>query len=204
MKNQFNSGLYLGILFISISLISTLTSCNKNEIIQQEAIPQKNTTYTIQSSEIFDIRASDVYTEADSLKRKIEIIDKRSNTISETFYISIISEEFSSNLYTQLRDKSLTGLFKIESNNKVLYKLITKNGEIVPQPKNDISKNIKSNMIPTCTLSLVHGCVAQKIEQMNIFEYGICLAGAPACYAGLWAECAGLYCIVGQQDFTNL
>lgn len=203
MKNQFNKGLYLGFAIVSISIISTLISCNKEQV-NSEPIPDKNTTYTTQSSEFFDIRANDVYTKEDSLQRKIEIIDKRINSVRDAFYITLISENTSANLYTHLKNKTFSGIFKIESNNKILYKLVLLNGKIVPQQVAVNSKNIKSNMIPTCTLSLVHGCVAQKIEQMNIFAYGLCLASAPACYAGLWAECTGLYCIVGNQDFTNL
>ena len=39
---------------------------------------------------------------------------------------------------------------------------------------------------------------------MSKFGYLLCLATAPECYAGLWAECSWDFCVVGEQNITNL
>ena len=49
-----------------------------------------------------------------------------------------------------------------------------------------------------CSVESVHDCVSYKIEDMNLVEYGLCLASAPSCYAGVWAVCAYDVCVKGK------
>lgn len=157
---------------------------------------------TIHSSDIVDIRASDIITSADSLKRKIEVIDRRNNSVHDTFIITLKSNNYSSNMYSQLRDKTFSGSLSIESDNEVLFSLESKNGSLVePLPSSGTVGEIRrsEDLIPTCKVSLIHGCVSQKIKEMSIFAYGLCLYAAPECYGGLWAECAFNFCVTGEQ-----
>jgi hypothetical protein len=165
----------------------------------QEVLPKPNNTITISNSKILDIRASDVYTTFDSLQRKIEIINKIDNTIQDVFFITLKSNNFKTSIYTQLKNKTFTGTLSIVNNNQILF---LKGGNKVVVEKNSTRDEIKikSNLVPSCNVTVVHNCVANKIDQMSIFEYGLCLVAAPECYATLWASCGWTNCITGEQN----
>jgi hypothetical protein len=172
--------------------------CNKSSDLQ-EALPKPNAPLTISNSDQIDIKASDVYTTNDSLQRKIEIISKSDNTVQDVFYITLKSNNFNTSIFTQLKEKTFTGTLSIANNNEIIF---SKGGDQKVDEKisgQDVVK-IKSNTVPSCNVTVVHNCVANKIDQMSIFEYGMCLATAPECYAGLWASCGWTNCIVGEQN----
>jgi hypothetical protein len=127
-----------------------------------------------------------------------DIIDLRNNTVHDVFYITLKSNDFNTNIYTQLKNKTFNGTLSIMSNNEILFLKDSKNEVNLVTSTNERS-NIKSNLVPSCNLTVVHNCVANKINQMSIFDYGMCLAGAPACYAGLWVSCGWTNCITGEQ-----
>jgi hypothetical protein len=193
---KFNFSALLGIAVLSLS------SCNK-VLEKEESIPKFNAPLLIHSSAIVDIKATDVFNASDSFKRKIEIIDRRNHVVHDVFYITMKSNDFSSNIYTQIKNQIFTGTLSIVSDNQILFLEESKNGVIV-NPSLSETNRIKSNLVPTCKVGIIHNCVAQKIRNMNIFEYGSCLATAPACYAELWGSCAFVDCIVGEQNRTNL
>lgn len=197
MKKQFNKGFYLTSLGIALIICAVQIGCNKL-VSNEEPIPKNNAPVLLHSSETIDVRVTDVITKADSLKRKVEILDKKNNTIYSTFIISLNSDNFNSNIYTQLKNKTFSGSLVIESDNEILYKSNTKNGKTIVLISRETQGKIKSNFIPTCRVSLIHSCVVQKISDMSIFDYGMCLAFAPECYGGLWASCSWSYCVNGQ------
>lgn len=155
----------------------------------------------IHSSDRVDIRASDVISESNYFKRKIEIIDRKYNSIYSEFIITLKSNDTKANIYTELKQRSFSGTMTIESENVVLTKFEIVNGSIIESPDNTSSQPIQVsvNLIPTCKVSLIHGCVDQKIRAMNFIEYGLCLYAAPECYGGLWAACSWQFCVTGEQ-----
>jgi len=197
MKKIFNKGFYFRCLAITLMICTIQIGCNKLAL-NEEPIPKNNTPLLLHSSENIDVRVTDIFTRADSLKRKVEILNKNNNRIYSTFIISMNSDNFNSNIYTQLKNKIFSGYLVIESDNEILYKSQTKNGQTIVLTSMEIQGKIKSNFIPTCRVSLIHSCVAQKISDMSIFDYGMCLAFSPECYGGLWASCSWTYCVNGQ------
>ena len=192
-------GLDLSIISIIIFLI---IGCGKS-IEFEEPIPANNTPYIIHNSEFIDIKATDVYTTSDSLQRKIQIIDRKTSVVYDTFIITLTSIDYRDNLYTQLKNKTFRGSLTIESNGDILLSKVVNKGVFESFHSKENSK-IKSNLIPTCKLTVIHNCVVQKIDNMSIFEYGLCLAAAPACYAQLWASCGFIDCIKGEQNRQNV
>lgn len=131
-------------------------------------------------------------------QRKVEIINKTNNTINDVFYITMKSNNFTTNIYTQLKNKTFTGTLSIVNNNEIVFFKENNNG-VKSEASTKEPSNIKSNLVPSCNVTVVHNCVANKINQMSIFEYGMCLVAAPECYGGLWASCGWTNCVTGEQ-----
>jgi hypothetical protein len=107
------------------------------------------------------------------------------------------SNDFATNIFSQLLNKTFAGTLSIVNNNEVVYyKDNYRNSNRFSTKQESII--MKSNIVPSCKLSVVHNCVANKINQMSIFEYGMCLVAAPECYAGLWASCGWTNCVTGE------
>lgn len=202
MHHPFKKVIYSVCIIITINIFFILFGCNKS-FINEEPIPNKNTALTLHISDIMDVRATDVYTKPYALKRRIEIIDRRNNLIHDTFFILLISKENNCNIYTQLKNKVFSGTLSIISDDEILYiKQYNKGATVIAEL--DQMNRRKVDIVPTCKITVIHNCVAQKINNMSIFEYGMCLATAPACYAQLWGACGFLDCITGEQNRENI
>jgi hypothetical protein len=196
MKNSFNKGTYGGLITIIILLL-IIVSCNKS-FDAEESMPAPNLPLTIHSSDLIDIRGSDVFTTNDSLQRKIEIIDRNNNTVSDIFYITLRSSNFANNIYTQLKNKTFTGTLTIVNEKDVLFVREVKNGvNIVANPVNRLNEKVtmKSNDEKKCSEKVLKACVNSKFEDMNFVEMGLCLYALPECYVSVWAICGWDNCI---------
>lgn len=203
MLNSFNRGITLSFLSIII-LTSILLGCKKNV---SESPNEINLPIVIHNSKVVDIVASDVITTSSYFKRKIEVVDSKKNIVKYTFIITVKSNEPNKDILSSLKDKSFKGYISVESENVELLKYESSEDGIMNKnlKSNNESSRIKITQVPnTCKLSLVHGCVDYKLSKMNIFAYGLCLYGAPECYAGLWAECSWIFCVTGNQNISEL
>ncbi len=191
----------------AICIFLILLGCEKennrlNKLNDQSFLDNhiNNPTITIHASDAIDIRASDVYTNHHSIKRKIEFIDRKSKEILDTFIISMFQTDTSKSLISSIKKKNFTGEFTIQSDNLVLYGTKFEEGKILSNKSTiGLDKTIKPSIVNTCKFNLVHGCVSNEIKNMGIFEYAACLYAAPECYALLWAGCAFNYCVTGEQ-----
>ncbi len=188
-------------------IILIATGCLKDEskilFSNEKEISNKlnhNLPIIIHASEKIDIRASDIKTSNQLMQRKIEFIDRFSNKIIDSFIISMYQTDTSKSLLTSLKSKEFSGELMIESDNLIPFKIKIEKGFVLPNKINlGGEKNIKPSLVNTCKFNLIHGCVSNEIKNMGIFEYAVCLYGAPECYALLWAGCALNYCMTGEQ-----
>jgi hypothetical protein len=178
-------------------ILSLLTSCKKIPITTVSLV---NEPFIIHASDLLDIRASDVITNNTTIKRKIEFINRISKLVEDSFILKIENYDTTKNFIASIREKYFNGSFKIESNNQILYNVVFENGKAIINSKNKLNEvRIKSNLVSTCKVNLIHGCVSNAINNMGVFEYMACLYSAPSCYGLLWAGCSFNYCITGEQ-----
>lgn len=175
--------------------------CSKESI---EVATISNPPLTIHISKVLDIRASDVLNTSSSIKRKIEYIDRITKLVLDSFIISIVSTDTNSILYSAIKNKTFNGSVTIESGPELLlnidiYKGVVSKNNSINENKNINLHNYKSNLVNTCKVGLIHGCVSNAIDNMGVFEYAACLYSAPSCYALLWAGCGFNYCVTGEQ-----
>jgi len=188
-------------------IILSVIGCQKDEnkiLFSNEKENSNKFNYNlpviIHASEKIDIRASDIQTSNQLIKRKIEFIDRSSNKIIDSFIISMYQTDTSKSLLTSLKSKEFSGELMIESDNLIPFKIKVEKGIVLPNKINlGGEKNVKPSLVNTCKFNLIHGCVSNEIKNMGIFEYAVCLYGAPECYALLWAGCALNYCMTGEQ-----
>ena len=190
----------LAISFTSLVLFLTcFYGCNKDPIVVSTIT---NPPLTIHISNVLDIRASDVSNKRYSFKRKIEYIDRITKLVLDSFIISMENTDTTVSIQSAINHKNFNGSFIIESGSEQFLNMNFKKGvAIKPIGINESINlhNYKSNLVNTCKVSLIHGCVSNAIDNMGVFEYAACLYSAPSCYALLWAGCSFNYCITGEQ-----
>jgi hypothetical protein len=186
------------IFFLSVTIASFIVfACNKEKSNSNEFIP-KNETVTIQGKNGITVTASDVYSMKSSFRREIQIVEPKTNTKFPKIFMNFQSDN-TGNIYEQLKNRreSVNGTFTIETEGQVIFEKKIVNG--IGQKGHNIKlktifPNGSSRENVACTVTTVHDCVAWEIDDMNWIEYGFCLAGAPACYASLWASCTWEVC----------
>jgi hypothetical protein len=202
--NQFNQRskktLPFFILLIAFTLL-IIQSCSKQTNDASDEIP-KNEKLTITGKGGILVTAEDVYSTATEFKRMITITDPNTGTTFPAIYLTFTSAKKNKNIYKQLReDKSnVDGILTVEvGGSKILTQSVVK-GKDMTMKRSVINTlavadgdPVKDPKVP-CTITTVHDCVSYKIEDMNVVEYAFCLAGAPACYAELWASCTWDVC----------
>jgi hypothetical protein len=198
---------------ITFLLMSTLfaviliAGCKKSIVTDTETEFPQNKPLIINSSEYVDVRASDLTSEFSSFKRKIEIIDKKNNSTFQTFILTVTNEKTDESVYKSLKSSNFTGSLTVESEGRILLKFKSVNGKNLVESKENLNSGTILNyetkkLTVPCTVTTVHDCVSFKIVDMNWIDYGLCLASAPACYAGLWASCSWDVC-VKHKEYVN-
>jgi hypothetical protein len=177
-------------------------SCQKGISEDKQMEFPQNKTLIINSSNFVDVRTSDISSDFSTFKRKIEIIDKKDNSIFKTFILTVTSEKTNESVYESLKSKKFTGSLIVESDGAVILKFQSLNGKsAVPynlNSKSETNLSYETHAVP-CSLKTVHDCVSFKIHDFNWIEYGLYLAEAPLCYAGLWASCSWNVCVKHKQ-----
>jgi len=113
--------------YITLIAISTI-GCQKeeNKILSTKENSNKftyNLPVIIHASEKMDVRASDLETSNRIIKRKIELIDRASNKIIDSFIISMYQTDTTKNLLTSLKLKEFSGELTIESDDLIPLKI---------------------------------------------------------------------------------
>lgn len=119
----------------AICIFLILLGCEKeNNKVNDQSLLYKhidNPPITIHASNTIDIRASDVYTNHNSIKRKIEFINRQSKECLDTFIISLVQTDTSKSLISSIKQKNFTGEFIIQSENLILYNAKFEKGSIL-------------------------------------------------------------------------
>lgn len=125
-----------------------------------------------------------------SIERKIEIVNRGTNAVLDVFNI-VYKTDPNALVSDQIKSKILTGTLEIRHQGDIIESwIIQKNISNRATIQNSATVQTNTYTAPSsCTISLVHDCVAYKINDMNPVEYILCLGSAPACYGGLWSIC---------------
>ena len=171
-----------------------------------------NPDQTIISDNGIQISSHDVYSRSDKLKRKVTLVNPKSNTVIGELFIRLESANPDQNMYEQL-DKdpgTFSGTLIIETAEAVIYRKDIVDGKTVDEEgmSGKATGGLGGGPGPfynpnlSCSFSNVHDCVAYVIENMNWLNYALCLVRAPLCYLQQWATCTYEVCVRHMQ-YTN-
>ena len=155
--------------------------------------------------------ATDRLSTPTTIIRKIQLIDRKDNSIFNEFLIKIEVEDKNDNVYLALKEKNITGTFEIINNGQVVVRskaINGKEGEMEHFFRNSKVKNYgggsgkisyadaeaEAEMANDCTWGALHNCVSNMIKDMGWAEYALCAVSAPECYVGLWVICSFKIC----------
>lgn len=177
-----------------------------------EFVIPKNEDATIRAEDGTVILGQDVYSLASKLKRKVTLIDPKSNTIIGEVFIRLESADADSYMYDVLEKEPerFSGQLIIESAEGIIYQRTIFNGKVV-EPQSSSGRAapvlgggpgpVYNGSLP-CTFNNIHNCVAYRIENLNWLQLGLCLFRAPVCYLEHWAFCTYDVC-VNHMQYTN-
>ena len=181
------------------SLFITLLSMSLPKKSNSKIVIPKNEPTIIKGKNGISVLATDVESNFSNFKRAIKITSTENKSISLKFVLSYTSDNINENIYETLKynPNTFNGNFTIETEGQEIYNVRIENGKA-----QRVVRKILSAVAPppvydanvACGVGTVHDCVSYKIEEMNWIEYGICLASAPGCYAGIWASCTWEVC----------
>lgn len=162
-----------------------------------------NETIKINVNDNLELITYDVLTNNNQIIRKIDFFDKKTKLLLQSYTMQLtLKEGF---ILEEIKSKKFIDSFVIYSNGYSVMSTNTLSGVFGKFDRFDTKKNLflKTDVAEgggdaPCSLTSVHDCVSFKIDDMNFTEYVLCLASAPACYAGVRAICAEDVCIHGK------
>ena len=187
--------------FVMITCFSLLIACSRSEkeVIDPDFVIARNAVTKVDGKDGVTITASDVFSRRSSFRREIEIQTKEAGNLGKV-YLTFTSAD-ADNIYEKMRNSpnTVNGELTIETGGQVILRKKVVNGawartDVVAYKVDTNGSEEKRVNLAACSVTTVHDCVAWEIDDMNWVEYGFCLAGAPACYAGLWASCTWEVC----------
>lgn len=193
--------------FTTCLLYSTVAISQDAEFV----IPQ-NPDQVIVSEDGTNIISHDVYSMSSKLKRKVKLVNPKTQAVIGEVFIRLESFNPDINMYEQLDNApgKFSGSLIIETAEGVIYKKDIVDGQTVDE--GSVSGKTTGglgggpgpfyNPNLSCSFSNIHDCVAYNIEGMNWVNYALCLVRAPLCYLQQWATCTYEVCVRHMQ-YTN-
>jgi hypothetical protein len=178
-----------------------------------EFVIAKNADVSITADDGTQIVAKDVYSMQGDLKRTVQLFNPKTNQLIGEASIRLQAAPGVDNMYELIEQnpEKFSGTLTIECEGKIVYQKQISNGvasttdasttgraagELGGGPGPVYNPNLR------CTLGNIHDCVAYRIDDMNWWQFGLCLIRAPACYAQQWAYCTVSVCI-NHMQYTN-
>lgn len=179
--------LFVGILLAAFSLF--LNSCRNEEV--QNGTPEQNgivnQQYAFSKGEL-EFITTDLSNDGHQniVNREIKVFSNKKNREILNLKISIVADK-DANFYNKTLKKDVNYIMTVSNNGNDVYRAVVKNGKYYSS-QILYNVNAKSAKEP-CTFKGNLKCVDDKLKEMNWFDYGICCATAPACYAQTWGSC---------------
>jgi hypothetical protein len=172
----------------------------------------RNEDVTIEAEDGTLIIARDVYSQKSKLKRTVQLINPKTNTLIGEASIRLEASNPEENMYEVLQHspEKFSGVLIIESEGQVLYTNNIVDGKSLggETEAGRMAGSLGGGPGPVynpnvpCNFTTIHDCVAWFIEGMSWFKYALCLLHAPACYARQWGNCTWQVC-VNHYQYTN-
>lgn len=162
-------------------------SCSKQEEIQKTSI-NYNSSKIEQNDKI--VESSNIKSEINTIITEISITNKKTKIKLPSFIYKFIS-----NNKTDIRKdlkvnpKFVSGTFTIEVDGQLLYKMKVINGNKQKAQIFQFNDNSQVGKKYPCSIAGNFQCAVDAVNNMNWFDYALCLSAAPACLAQTHISC---------------
>lgn len=178
------------ILFVGvfITLFTMLLNSCRNEEVHNIAPEQNgvvNQQYAFSKGDL-EFIATDLTNEGKQnvVNREIKVFSNKKNREILNLKISIVADK-DANFYNNTLKKDVNYVMTVSNDGHAVYRAVVKNGKYYSSEI--LNYNISAK--EPCNFSGNLKCVDNRLKAMNWFDYGICCATAPACYAQTWGSC---------------
>jgi hypothetical protein len=142
-------------------------------------------------------KVTEIYSNLSAIRRRIDVINKKTNSILSEVLITLGCDDPNDNLYRKIgfEPENFSGQITIETNHLLEYTKKVLNGKLVkveriackdPEPNNA--------MDGSCPLSSINSCINDTYYDMNWLDFAICTIKGSYCYFKSYANCKAKLC----------
>lgn len=176
-----------------ISLINL--SCHKNHDLDLQDSRKADLILPISKEVVF--KATEIYSKWSAIRRRIEIINTKTNALLAEIFITLGCNDPNENLYRKLKfePEKFSGQITFESNHNLEFTKKILNGKVVKVRKlacNDRDSN--QSMEGNCSLSGINSCFESSVDDMNWLDYASCTLKGLWCFPRIFLNCKEKLC----------
>ena len=140
------------------------------------------------------IESFEIKSEVNSIINEVKITLKETKETLPSFIYKFVSDG-KSDVKMDLKNKSdvINGVFTIEVDRQLLYRVKIVNSKFQNAETYEFTGTSFLGKKYPCTIKGNFECAVDRINEMNWFDYGVCLATAPECLAqthiSCWVDC---------------
>jgi hypothetical protein len=199
-------------LFVLVGFISLiLFSCHKihDPDLKSQENPGKGVSFKI----------IDIYSSLSAIKRRIDVINKRTNAVLGKMFITLSCNDPNDNLYKKINyePEKFSGLITLESSHLIKFTKKILNGKQV-KAENEITKIVDSNAKPgfepghepdpilnpnpatpnrtdgICSVASIESCAKTTVDNMYWLDFAVCALESQFCLARAFGTCTKSLC----------
>lgn len=204
-------------LFVLVGCISLfLSSCHKNK--DPDLRTQQKPGLIKPESKKLTFKITDIYSKLSAIRRRIDVINKRTNVVLGKMFITLSCNDPNDNLYRKItyEPEKFSGQITLETSQLIEFTKKILNGKLVKVEKQtrkdgDISSkpgmlgpkpNLNSDRIQdpgytfdtSCSYLQIAACVQTSLDNMDWLDYAFCLIKGKFCLVQNFGFCAGHMC----------
>ena len=176
-----------------ISLINF--SCHKNHDLDLQA-PRKADLIIPGTKELV-FKATEIYSNLSAIRRRIEIINRKTNALLGELFITLGCNDPNDNLYRKIKyePEKFSGQITFESNHHLEFTKKILNGKVVKVKKLACNgPDTNQRMEGSCSQSQIISCFESTVDAMNWLEYASCALQGLLCFPRILGTCIKKLC----------
>lgn len=176
-----------------ISLINF--SCQKNLDLALQA--PRNAELSVPGTKELVFKATEIYSKMSAIKRRIEIINRKTNVLLGELFITLGCNDPNDNLYRKIKyePEKFSGQITFESNHYLEFTKKILNGKVVKVKKLSCNgPDTNQRMEGSCSQSQINSCFESTVDDMNWLEYASCTVQGLWCFPRILFKCRKTLC----------
>jgi hypothetical protein len=170
-------------------------SCHKNHDLDLQA-PRKADLIIPGTKELV-FKATEIYSKLYAIRRRIEIINSKTNSRLAEIFVTLGCNDPNDNLYRKIKyePEKFSGQITFESNHHLEFTKKILNGKVVMVKKLACNDPVSNQMMEgSCSQSQINSCFENAVDDMNWLEYASCTLQVLWCFPKVFTGCIKKLC----------